>query len=206
MAIYKITNKLNGMIYIGQTIKKDPFQRIKFHFKNYSSNHGYIHRAIQKYGSENFSILILEDTINPDELNLLEKYYIDYYNCIAPNGYNYTSGGDSNVIKAESTILKLREAGLKHPYMKKGMTAWNKGIPFSKESRQKMSEAKKGKKPSNFGKKLNRYKPIIDDNGIIYRNPDEAAFILNVKANTIIKACTDKKQIRRVKGKLLTYL
>lgn len=206
MAIYKITNNLDNKIYIGQTIQQDPMRRIKFHFKDYISNHGYIHRAIKKYGHQNFSIEILENTTDPFLLNKLETYNISYYNCMSPNGYNHTAGGDASGIKSEETLQKMRTAGKKHPLFKKGMVAWNKGKSFSLESRIKMSLAKKGKPAVNLGKKYNKEYLILSDDGIIYYNPGEAAHYLNVKPNTVIKACTDKKQIRRVRGHILTYI
>jgi predicted GIY-YIG superfamily endonuclease len=62
--IYKITNKINGKIYIGKT--NDPYQRMHSHLsvaRNGATNsfyqdtgkYNYIHRAITKYGEDNFS-------------------------------------------------------------------------------------------------------------------------------------------------------
>lgn len=96
--IYKITNKLNDKIYIGQTTKERPSDRFSQH--RYLANHldqeksnSYLHRAMNSDGVNNFSFDIIEK-INNEELNEREKYWIDYYNSLAPNGYNLTLGGD----------------------------------------------------------------------------------------------------------------
>lgn len=55
-----------------------------------------IHLAIHKYGEKNFNFEILEeDLINYNER---EIYWIEYYNSLAPNGYNIQSGGTINLI------------------------------------------------------------------------------------------------------------
>lgn len=93
-----------------------------------------------------------------------------------------------------------------------GKPAWNRGKPFSKKTCKKMSESrklgfKKGTVISwNKGRKFPRNKPIIRSDGKKYINIPEAAKDLNVKENTIIKACTDRKKIRRVKGFILKYI
>lgn len=88
----------------------------------------------------------------------------------------------------------------------RGKTAWNKGIPFSNEVRDKMSKAKKGKPSPMKGKFPNIINWLIDDKNVLYSSPRAAALFLNVEENTVIKAITDNKQIRRVRGKRLKYV
>lgn len=87
-SIYKITNTINQKVYIGQSIH--PIQRFSEHC--YNNTDSLIHRAIKKYGKENFQFEIIEPDI--ENYNEREKYWINYYNCISPNGYNLSHGGD----------------------------------------------------------------------------------------------------------------
>lgn len=125
--IYKVTNKINGKIYIGQTIQsvKDRWYRhcgksgiskaeLNTHFK----------RAILKYGKENFTIETIE-VCDSTELNDREKFYISYYNSYT-NGYNSTIGGqngskpfktskedEAQIISLYNYGFSLREIGRK---------------------------------------------------------------------------------------------
>lgn len=92
--IYKITNKVNNRIYVGQTIHP-----LLYRWKNHirAANRGsniYFHKAIRKYGKENFIIEELTKASSKEELNLLEIEYIKKYNSLAPNGYNTSTGGE----------------------------------------------------------------------------------------------------------------
>ena len=89
--IYKITNKVNGKSYIGQTR-----YTIEFRWKQHQhkKDNTYFHNAIHKYGIENFSIEILEKC-NIEDLNSREIFYIAKYDTFK-NGYNLTIGGDGN--------------------------------------------------------------------------------------------------------------
>ena len=92
--IYKYTNNINGNVYIGQS--QDITARKNSH-KNDALYGGKdenspFHRAIRKYGIENFSFEILEECDKKD-LNEREKYWINFYNSYH-KGYNATSGGD----------------------------------------------------------------------------------------------------------------
>lgn len=96
--IYKITNKINNHSYIGQTsINVD--ERFKQHCYN-SFNHKEtkdeydypLHRAIRKYGKDNFTIEVIEECDN-NLLNQKEQQYIQQFNTYE-NGYNATLGGD----------------------------------------------------------------------------------------------------------------
>lgn len=95
-AIYCYTNLINQKKYIGQSI--DPKQRYNAHkssafnesAREYNSP---LHRAMRKYGYDNFSYTILQETNDIDLLNELEIFYIAYYNTQVPNGYNILPGG-----------------------------------------------------------------------------------------------------------------
>lgn len=89
--IYKITNKVNGKSYIGQTRYTIEFRWKQHQHKKDST---YFHNAIHKYGIENFSIEILEECDIKD-LNSREIFYIAKYDTFN-NGYNLTIGGDGN--------------------------------------------------------------------------------------------------------------
>ena len=93
--IYKITNLINGKVYIGQSINID--KRIKEHFwkaqnsKDISFN-SILHQAIRKYGKENFLCEIVEEC-DIDIIDERERFYIKYFNSLSPNGYNILEGG-----------------------------------------------------------------------------------------------------------------
>lgn len=91
--IYKITNKVNNKIYIGQTIKTVE-KRFQQHKNN--SNKPYfsqivLYKAFNKYGIDNFICEQIEEVPN-ELLDEREKYWIEYYDSYF-NGYNSTLGG-----------------------------------------------------------------------------------------------------------------
>ena len=90
MVIYKIENIINGKIYVGKT-QRTVEERFKEHARH---NKTYISKAIQKYGKENFQIEVIEICNNVDDLDERERYWINFFNCKVPNGYNFTDGGE----------------------------------------------------------------------------------------------------------------
>lgn len=95
--IYCYINKINLKCYVGQTSR--PKLRYKQHLiesKNPGTNH--FHRAINKYGIENFKYVILKKINITDDINYrlimdkLESEYIIKFNSYE-NGYNMTKGG-----------------------------------------------------------------------------------------------------------------
>ena len=95
MVIYKITNLINGKVYIGQT-RREFEQRMKEH-QNAAARgeRSYIGNAIAKYGWNNFSAEIIAETSDEAVLDELEKYYIQKYKSNIA-GYNLALGGDAN--------------------------------------------------------------------------------------------------------------
>lgn len=94
--IYCFTNLINNKKYIGSTIK-DP--KIRYNQHMYHVNHkdaegkyNYpLYSAIRKYGIENFKFEILfQKDCSEEEIRILEKEYIENFNCLSPNGYNQT--------------------------------------------------------------------------------------------------------------------
>lgn len=114
VGIYKITNKINGKCYIGQSIdindrwirhRSRPFQ------VNDSAYNTYLYRAIRKYGLNNFIFEILEECPRED-LNEREIYYIDFYNSYyTNNGYNMTFGGEGGIKRDNKKICDMWDSG-----------------------------------------------------------------------------------------------
>ena len=95
IGIYKITNIINGKIYVGQSI--DIIERWKQHnYKAFNSNeiayNSAIHCAFRKYGIENFVLEVLEEC-SAEDLDQREIYWIEQLNSLTPNGYNILKGG-----------------------------------------------------------------------------------------------------------------
>jgi group I intron endonuclease len=98
--IYKVTNTINGKVYIGQSI--DIYSRWNHH-KTCCDNekcHEYnspFYRALRKYGLDNFTFEVIE-RCSVNELDYKEIYYIQKYNsfvqAVNSNGYNNAIGGN----------------------------------------------------------------------------------------------------------------
>lgn len=153
MIIYKITNKLSGKCYIGQTVQPLNY-RWRVHCRR-KEGCSAIAEAIHKYGKDAFTIEEIDSYSNLEDLNNAEEFYIDWFNSIVPNGYNLDSGGN-NKRHSEQTITKMRESAkgrtLSKEHREKLSKAHMNKVP-SLETRKKMSEAHKGKNNHFYGKK-----------------------------------------------------
>ena len=111
IGIYKITNKINGKVYVGQSI--DIEERWKQHeYKAFNTNgnayNSAIHQAFRKYGVENFEYQVIE-LCSIEELDTKEIYWIEKLNTLAPNGYNILPGGQKT--RASTRILFCKKCG-----------------------------------------------------------------------------------------------
>jgi len=93
--VYQITNKLNGMQYIGVTY--NPHRRFLLHCSDARNNsRSYIRDAIKKHGKENFDLKVL--LIGDRRYCLeMEAGLINAYGTLVPKGYNICGGGESQV-------------------------------------------------------------------------------------------------------------
>lgn len=111
IGIYKITNQINGKCYIGQSI--DIEKRWKQHISDAKNSNRkkcpYFHKALIKYGIENFKFEILEECLI-DKLNEREIYWIKFYNSYE-NGYNLTPGGNQSIWVNPDEIYTLWDIG-----------------------------------------------------------------------------------------------
>lgn len=121
--IYKIINKVNNKVYIGQTIRKGGFngryssqgkgiERVYNHLlkningKTFKSFNYFLFKDIKQYGFDNFDVDEKFDiTYTKEELNRKEKEYIKKYKS-NKKGYNRTIGGSN--IKGKKKLLKVK--------------------------------------------------------------------------------------------------
>lgn len=119
--IYKITNKINNKVYIGQTCKDRGFNgRYDFGGKGIERVYKYLFRnlnkrcvnthllaSMNKYGLDSFEVNeIFDIAFTKDELDMKEKSWISIYNSTDRKfGYNFTDGG-SNGRPTEEVKLK----------------------------------------------------------------------------------------------------
>lgn len=110
IGIYKIENKINGKIYIGQSTNIN--KRLTNHKSLLRANKHYnnhLQSAFNKYRENNFTFEII-DICEIDELDALERLYINKYECKHNElGYNLEDGGNKNKQLSEETKQKHKD-------------------------------------------------------------------------------------------------
>ena len=165
MLVYLVTNTINGKRYIGQTIRSLDARWWQHCNKNYTGCH-YLHRAIKKYGKENFSTEVLCEPPSEQVMNEMEEYFIERYKTLAPGGYNLTTGGQSPR-PTEITKKKMSASHLGKPCPWVSTSVWESeerekaksrmlgnrnllGHHPSEETRKKISESMKKRRQTDF--------------------------------------------------------
>src|SRR5271165_5831185 len=118
MLLYKIFNKIDKKIYIGQTVQELHIRWVQHKCDaNTRDKHSVLHRAMKKHGIKNFEIKALAHCDTMEEMNHREAYYINLFNSLTPNGYNVKLGGN-NIRMLEETKKKISIAkkGVKRGY------------------------------------------------------------------------------------------
>lgn len=109
IGIYKITNLKTGQSYIGQS---NNLERRRNEHMSWPGARQEIDLAIRQNAPDDFKFEILE-YCKEEELDDLEKYWIEYYNTFE-NGYNKTKGGQNqycgNPILTKEDVIQIRIA------------------------------------------------------------------------------------------------
>jgi group I intron endonuclease len=147
--IYKITNKINSKIYIGQT--NNTSLRWSQHKSNAKHNRGQqiITRAISKYGVDNFDFDVIASCKTQEDTNLTEEQIIFQYDSRnLEKGYNVDAGGNTTP-RTPEVSEKISKSLQQHYKIHSG---WNKGGTLTEEWKNKISESHKGLPGTNTGK------------------------------------------------------
>ena len=153
--VYLVRNKVNGKGYIGKTLNGMEKRRKGHEHAAEKGSKLPFHRALRKYGFENFEWIILFGDLEEEEIDEFEMICIKKTKTKAPNGYNLTDGGDGgNTFEGrkhtEEAKRKIKEG--RTPEIIERVASFHQGRKRSKETRGKISKAAKGRPAWNKGK------------------------------------------------------
>lgn len=180
--IYKITNKINGKIYIGQHVTKDVND-------NYMGSGKMLRRAQKKYGIENFTKEILFIFSTKEEMNLKEAELVTKDFCLREDTYNICPGGFGGFGYINQNALNNTNKDKKEIYKRVSLALKGRADPLA-SSRLK-EEYKTGKRVATiapqYGNKYANKKIRCIKTGIIYNSVKEAASELGVTPGCITR-------------------
>jgi group I intron endonuclease len=172
LAVYIVTNKINGKQYIG--IAKNLKRRWNQHFAINGSAPA-LHSAFKKYGVDQFIFSHICDAFNFESACQIEQMLIKQHNTKTPNGYNLTDGGEgtNGFLFSEESKEKMRKSA--------------KGQTRTKESNQKRSSSLLGNKNSLGIKRSEETKQKIVLANLGRKHTDESKAKMKA-AKAILKA------------------
>ncbi len=184
--IYKIENKINHKVYIGQS--KNIKHRFHSHiYKCFILNYNHpLYCSIRKYGIQNFTFTIIKKTF---DLDLWEVFFIKLYNSAdSEYGYNILTGREYPEYLTKGIMTKR-----KNTYKKRGYI-------YDAEMLKYLSDIRKGEKNGFYGKhhtedtlKINREahskKVVCIETGKLYNSILDAAKENNLNSTYIGRCC-----------------
>jgi len=146
---------VTGKPYIGWSA--NPKRR--WHVHCWAKDKSAFHNAIRKYGKECFESQIIFRTANLEEVKQKEIEFIRQFDSLVPNGYNLTNGGEGVSGYKWTENQKENVRGRKNPLSKEHKEKIRQALkgkkfsPVSEETKKKMREAHLGKKFSEERKR-----------------------------------------------------
>lgn len=115
MYVYKVTNMINGKLYVGRT--KNFKERVHYHQTKYTTKKEYnkpLYKAMRKYGIENFRFEIIQSGLTNSESNKLESEMIkELHSLVGENGYNVSPGDNFYRVRGSdvnTSVINEQEA------------------------------------------------------------------------------------------------
>jgi len=151
--VYLITNQINGMRYIGSTMRSAK-TRWRTHVSGSTGSAQLLHNAVLEFGKENFGIEVLFEGSH-EQILIVEKILIERYKTtFASNGYNKSIvaskgffGGHYKHTKASrEKIGRAHKGKILSEETRAKLSIAHKGKILSLEHRAKLSRALKGNK------------------------------------------------------------
>ena len=208
--IYKITNKINNMVYIGSSIDVERRWRQHKEASINEKDHHYNYPlmiAFREFGIANFTFEVIETLNNWEEIIKAEHNWIIKENCIFPNGYNQTDRTDSpmfdpNIAKKVSDT-KREKYGKRVCEIDKNnniLTIWNslaEAGEYSKLDRFKISDVCNGRRLTT-GNRIFRF--LDEENNIIFPEIKVNKTQTNriTKSSKKVIKMNDKKEILQI--------
>jgi len=117
MFVYLICNVINGMQYVGTTVQTVRGRVSEHRAKARNGFPQPLYMAMRADGVDNFTVNVLHETSDYEDMLLHEQRYIKALGTLHPGGYNLVRGGRGNYgwrVK-EETRERMRQAARKRP-------------------------------------------------------------------------------------------
>ena len=136
-SVYAIWCRVTNQHYVGVTSQK-VYRRICQHKRGKQ----FVDTEIQRLGwEENFDWWVVERGVSSDIITEREQFWVAFFDCVYPKGYNKTIGGIAHFKHSEETCETIKQSHL-----------GKKRAPFTEEHKAHISESRIGEKNPNYGK------------------------------------------------------
>lgn len=195
MVIYIIIHRKTGYCYVGQTIRRLK-DRIRQHCR---SKKQFVDKIIRLEGRDAFEVGILDVCNSTKELIQRERYWIKYFNCVTPHGFNIDDGSNNSQRKIRCRPIICITTGEKF----QSLTEASQKLGINEFCIDRVC---KGRRSSTHKLKFafidnvlekvpkNYRRVLCLENGITYDSTSEASRKLNLPRNSIRKVCFGKQE------------